>query len=460
MSTEGAELWREGHNRDRDEERKATLKALLEDATTPQDKVASIQAVYHKDPGVLKQHVENLTRRITGKQPQPVVSPDQAEQARIAPIAARGKTPDQQALEFNQKQGDIAGTQRLAQDKAEAQQKQQSTFDLIDRYIKDPEQNKQAKEDYVRKQAGINGTVKNLPGAAGQPYKKPNGQYVRPVLNADGTIGEQQLPADYAPPAPKAAQPKSGVSHGKNVFATLTPKGWVDAGTGEPVNDFHPAPSYAQVAPSMRAVQVVDPNDPNSTVYESIPEAIKSRAQGTQSTGYKTRAALQKAFTTGTPAQNITSINTLRGHLSLLRNAAEGLQNGNTQLFNDWAQKWAQQTGQPAPTDFQTMKVAVASELARTLTGKGATVQEISQIAQPLSIADGPEQFNQVFDDFDNQMRSRLDALQQQYDSGMQGKPAFSGTPAPKKGGHTVGEKKKFANGKTGIWDGQGWVAQ
>jgi hypothetical protein len=38
--------------------------------------------------------------------------------------------------------------------------------------------------------------------------------------------------------------------------------------------------------------------------------------------------------------------------------------------------------------------------------------------------------------------------------------------PAPKAqggatgGAHKVGEKKKFPNGKTGEWDGQGWVAQ
>lgn len=82
-----------------DEQRKVTLKTLLEDADTPQDKVAAIQAVYHQDPGVLRQHVDNLTRRITGKQPQPVVTPEQAQQERIASIAAQGKTPAQQTLE-------------------------------------------------------------------------------------------------------------------------------------------------------------------------------------------------------------------------------------------------------------------------------------------------------------------------------------------------------------------------
>lgn len=79
-----------------DEKRKGLLKTLLEDAATPQDKVAVYDAVYHKDPGVLKQHVENLTRRLTGKQPQPVVSPQQAQAGRVAALVPRLQTPAQQ----------------------------------------------------------------------------------------------------------------------------------------------------------------------------------------------------------------------------------------------------------------------------------------------------------------------------------------------------------------------------
>ena len=80
------------------EKRKTTLKTLLEDAETPQDKVAAIEAVYHQDPSVLKQHVENLTRRLTGKQPQPVVSPADAQAQRLAPLAAKGTTREKQQI--------------------------------------------------------------------------------------------------------------------------------------------------------------------------------------------------------------------------------------------------------------------------------------------------------------------------------------------------------------------------
>lgn len=100
---QGAEHAQNRHEELQDEQRKVTLDTLLEDAATPQDKVAAIQAVYHKDPSVLKQHVENMTRKLTGKPTQPVVSPQQAEAQRVAALGPRLKSPQQQSLDQTQK---------------------------------------------------------------------------------------------------------------------------------------------------------------------------------------------------------------------------------------------------------------------------------------------------------------------------------------------------------------------
>ena len=139
--------------------------------------------------------------------------------ADFARIEAGAKTPEQLAAEkrlaaiqtFTQ-EGDIQNRQTTAK----AQQDQQRTFALIDQYITDPEQNKAAKEDYVRKQAGIMQTFKNLPGAAGQPYKTPNGTWVRPVQAADGSITEEPMPAGYNGPA---ARPQSASVQYTNLLA-------------------------------------------------------------------------------------------------------------------------------------------------------------------------------------------------------------------------------------------------
>ena len=190
-----------------DEKRKGLLKMLTDDAETPADKYAAYQAVYHQDPGVLKQHVENLTRRITGKQAQPVVKPEDAQAARLAPIAARGKTPERQAEEASQRERDATGKSKLNLDKQQTEQGQENIFGLIDKYITDPEQNKIAKEEYVRRQAGAKNSFKNLPGSAGQPYQTPTGSWVKPIQSEDGTITEQPMPARWKPPAPKPGSP-------------------------------------------------------------------------------------------------------------------------------------------------------------------------------------------------------------------------------------------------------------
>ncbi len=231
-----------------DEKRKGLLKTLLENAQTPSDQHAVYEAVYHQDPSVLKQHVENLTRRLTGKKPQPVVSPDQAQAARIAPIAARGKTPEQQQLEYEQ---------AMIAARAAAQE-------------------------------GVNASK---PAPAAKPvykeYTSPDGkqrQWFKVEEAPEGWVATQ---GSATATAPKPGTPHAGVSNGKNVFGILTPNGWVDPNTKQPIPDFRPMPNYAEVAPSIRAIEVVDPNNPSSTKIESIPQAIKSGAQGTKSADFK-----------------------------------------------------------------------------------------------------------------------------------------------------------------------------
>ena len=60
-------------------------------------------------------------------------------------------------------------------------------------------------------------------------------------------------------PAAQKANPQehaqAGVDeHGKPAFAILTPQGYIDANTRQPLPGFHPAPNYAQVAPDLRGL--------------------------------------------------------------------------------------------------------------------------------------------------------------------------------------------------------------
>ena len=106
MSTEGAELWREGRRAEQ-AAKDAQLQNALESASTDADKQAAVQAIY--GPSVFKQRAENLLGRLVGRKPQPVVSPyaqppgvqgpaPRSRQEALADIAARGTTPEQRDL--------------------------------------------------------------------------------------------------------------------------------------------------------------------------------------------------------------------------------------------------------------------------------------------------------------------------------------------------------------------------
>ena len=420
-----------------DEKRKTTLKTLLEDAETPQDKVAAIEAVYHQDPSVLRQHVENLTRKLTGKGSQPVVSPAEAQAGRLAPIAARGKTPAQQNLDAYKAQLD-------AQLGAQAQT-DQGREAAMRKIISDPnlsQDDKQSLLSVYGAPAPRRATSDEMKRqdyqtllASGQIPKDSQGN----PLSYEAWVANQSASGRVSGSPEKPPQGKTaGTSKGQNVFGFPTKNGWVDV-TGQPITDFRPLPNYAQVAPSLRAVQVVNPSDPTSTVYESIPQAIKSGAQGTQSIGYKMQ------MPTGTERARADLAISAREQLgtmeSILQNRADlfGPVAGRELNFQEWI-------GSQDP-DAQRFKAAAriaADHLAGVFGGRSQAALEA--IYQTIG--------NNATNPASGGCRIGAD----EHCCG-----AYSGAgsaPAPKAAQPKVGDTKTFPNGKKGIWDGQGWVAQ
>jgi hypothetical protein len=97
------------------------------------------------------------------------------------------------------------------------------------------------------KNLGIAQTLKNIPGAAGQPVKGNDGRYYRPMQQADGTVVQQPMPPDWKP-TQKAPTMKPGTINGKQAFGyyDMDQKSWIDSNTGQPVHNFIPQPSFAQ----------------------------------------------------------------------------------------------------------------------------------------------------------------------------------------------------------------------
>jgi hypothetical protein len=431
----------------KDEKRKVLLKTLQEDAETPQDKVAAVDAVYHKDPGVLKQHVENLTRRITGKQPQPVVPPEQAQQARLAPLVARGKTPDQQALAYNQSQTEIANKGKLSLDQQQTQQDQQQTFALIDKYLTDPEQNKAAKEDYVRKQAGIQTSLKNIPGSGGQPYQNPNGQWVRPVQNADGTIAEQPMPAGWKPTTPAPKQSNAAL-------ATYLRAKYGDSPTAEQIEEGTRAHQRMMSGLTIGSHQTLAYDADGVPHVVTLSTSSHKDFGGTAPDSGSPKGPAPKRSAGGTPQPKKDQLDFRKG--TPAQTKARGDYDEAVKLSS-----LADQVSARPNDAINQKRLAVALERASAgrfttqaldyiiKAGWGNTLEQWAN--NPSTGALPTDVMRQLVDGAHQNQTASLKALQ------------AAATPtsdlAPK-GEPKVGDKKKFPNGKSGVWDGQGWVAQ
>jgi hypothetical protein len=227
-----------------------------------------------------------------------------------------------------------------------------------------------------------------------------------------------------------------------------------------------PGVARAAAFSANRYVPIIDPSDPQKVVLMKAGEAAKAGAGTPQSISFKTDQAMTNYMTSGKGGQNLATFHTSIDHLRLLQEASKALQNGDIQALNRFSNAWKTATGEPGPTNFNSVKAAVAGEIAKTFSS--ATIPEQEAISSTINAAENDQQIAGAVDYYTQLMQGKVDALQEQFTQGQQGKPAFDKPTGPKTkqlqdsrpSQRKVGETKKFPNGKTGVWDGQGWVAQ
>lgn len=199
------------------------------------------------------------------------------------------------------------------------------------------------------------------------------------------------------------------------------------------------APGVARMAALSddRYTWVYDLNDPDKNLRPMrMKDAVHAPVGSPQNIAFKTDAAITKYMIAGQGGVNINYFNTSTDHLKVLRQAADALNNGDYPAFNSFANRFATATGDPAPTNFDSVKSAVAGELSKTFKGTGATDQEIAEINTTINNAQSPAQIQGAIDYYTRLMGGKLNALKGQYESGKQGRPNLpGGTPPPATGG-------------------------
>jgi len=277
-------------------------------------------------------------------------------------------------------------------------------------------------------------SYKQLSGEAGKPFKGNDGQWYVNEQGPEGIV-PRPLGPNYNPPQKTLGRDDKYIAivQKLQLKQPLTPeesayKSAYDFWTNK--TKVAPGIARAYAFGASRIIPVIG-DDNESVVYMPAGQAARSGARSPQSIGFVTDRAIQRAFTSGKQSQNIASFNTLTQHLQVLKDASTALNNGDIPAFNSLAQRWAQATGNPVPTNFDAIKTGASSEFASVLKGAGATDQEIATTSGLFNRAGSPAQLYGSLDMVTQQMNGRLSALRSQYEAGKSGQPAFPGYTTP-----------------------------
>jgi hypothetical protein len=134
---------------------------------------------------------------------------------------------------------------------------------------------------------------------------------------------------------------------------------------------------------------------------------------------YNARAGTRRDFTSGKSAVTINAMNTALGHLDQLDNAATALNNGDFPKVNAIGNWFSTETGKPAPKNFNAIAGLVAEELTRVYRGVGGAEADIKRHMDDISVNSSPEQIRGALYNISELLKSKLDAMGEQYNQGM-----------------------------------------
>lgn len=130
---------------------------------------------------------------------------------------------------------------------------------------------------------------------------------------------------------------------------------------------------------------------------------------------YNERYNAVNKFATGPQGQNLTSLNTTMYHLDTLGKAADALNNGNTQAFNQIGNFASRQFGYPAVTNFNAVRDIAADEVVKSVLGTAGSDADRQEMRHNIQAASSPAQLRGVIEHYQDMMAGRLHSLRYTY---------------------------------------------
>lgn len=122
-----------------------------------------------------------------------------------------------------------------------------------------------------------------------------------------------------------------------------------------------------------------------------------------------------KAFASGRQGDQMRFADNAIGHMNTALQLADALGNGNVPLFNSVRQTFAQQTGSPAPTNFDTAKQIISGEVVKAITGAGGALADRQEAQAAFSRASSPAQLKGAIQTAQTLLARQLQGLGRQY---------------------------------------------
>lgn len=140
-----------------------------------------------------------------------------------------------------------------------------------------------------------------------------------------------------------------------------------------------------------------------------------SRADATK---FNTSQRVENSFAVGKQGDTVRSFNVAVEHLDTLNHLIAALGNGDTLAFNKLANTIAQQTGQPAPTNFESARQIVTNEVTKATVGAQNALGDRQEIARTINVASSPAQLQGAIRNYQELMAGQLKGLGTQYYAG------------------------------------------